>query len=293
MDNKRFALSALIGGVALGIVSLGSPYVRDFVDGLLGIPLESSSGTVDLRADLAASALDSPLRREEVEELLHGAELYLKGRYAEAIPIIGKYALLGDDMAQSVIGAMYVFGQGFPLNKEEGLRWLTLAAAQGDQGATQLVAAINATPQWEQRVAALAAALSETGEWREVDTVSRLANSEGALVAPQYDFQPITRRNSYPPPRSVYDSSSPFAMIRPSSPQLGARASIDQAYRDEPASRRYISPPSPSRPLDFGSPVILNRAGPGTYSDASGDIYAQAGPHGVVNTRTDEFSPTN
>ena len=35
--------------------------------------------------------------------------------------------------------------------------------------------------------------------------------------------------------------------------------------------------------------MILNRAGPGTYSDTSGDVYTQAGPHGIVNTRTGEF----
>lgn len=51
-------------------------------------------------------------------------------------------------------------------------------------------------------------------------------------------------------------------------------------------------PPPVVPPLNFGPPV-LNQAGPRTYSDSNGDFYTQAGPHGVINTRTGEFSPTN
>lgn len=69
-----------------------------------------------------------------------------------------------------------------------------------------------------------------------------------------------------------------------------------------PASREHAPPlgyqPSlvgaPSSPaLNFGTSVIVNRAGPGTYSASNGDVYAQAGPAGVVNTRTGDFSPIN
>jgi hypothetical protein len=58
MDNKRLALSALVGGVGLGIMSLASTSFRDFGDGFLGIPQQpavSPDGSIELRADLAAA----------------------------------------------------------------------------------------------------------------------------------------------------------------------------------------------------------------------------------------------
>lgn len=53
----------------------------------------------------------------------------------------------------------------------------------------------------------------------------------------------------------------------------------------------YRAPRAPS--FSIGDPAVLNPAGPGQYSDASGTVYIQAGPHGVVNEATGEFSPTN
>jgi hypothetical protein len=82
----------------------------------------------------------------------------------------------------------------------------------------------------------------------------------------------------------------------------GSLASAMQPVGAGPASREHApalgymppltTPAPPSRPL-FDAPVVVNRAGPGIYSAGNGDIYAQAGPGGVVNTRTGEFSPIN
>jgi hypothetical protein len=68
---------------------------------------------------------------------------------------------------------------------------------------------------------------------------------------------------------------------------IGARA------YERRGSRRFSSPEFGLPQASSNSPIILNPAGPGTYSDASGDSYTQAGPHGVINNRTGEFSPTN
>ena len=280
MDDKRFAFCVLLGGVGLGIVSLTSPAVRDFIDGFLGIPLESSAvegETVELRAELASPALSAPLQTEQMYELSRGLLYLLQDQYADAVPILGKYALLGDGRAQSAIGSMYYFGMGLPVDHAEGVRWLALAAAQG-------------TP--DDR-ATLADAINGRLEWERSEPEPEMAYDESPAAAPQYDFNTATGTSSFAAPRSVFDNGSPFAIAPPSTPPMGARASTDQAYGSEAASRRYTSPAAPSRPLDFGLPVILNRAGPGTYSDGSGNIYAQAGPNGVINTRTGEFSPTN
>ena len=76
-------------------------------------------------------------------------------------------------------------------------------------------------------------------------------------------------------------------------PTIGARNSIERSYGNSAASGNYTEGLGSTPQYEAAPPAILNRAGPGTYSDGNGDIYAQAGPHGVVNTRTGEFSPTN
>jgi len=296
MEGRRLALSVLLGGVGLGIVSLASPSVRDFADGLLGLPAGSSANgneTLDLRAELAAPSLSAALQPEESDELGQGLLFFSEAQYAQAIPIIGKYALLGDDLAQQVIGGMFAFGKGLPLDREEGLRWLALAAAQGNRGAAELAVTINSTPNWEQRVAALAASTNASSEWGQSGSASEFAYSESARPAPQYDLSTAARSSSYASPRSVLGDSSAPAVAGSSSTPIGARNSIEQAYGSESASRRYSGAQAGLSQVGSTSSIILNRSGPGTYSDSSGDIYAQAGPHGVVNTRTGEFSPTN
>lgn len=74
---------------------------------------------------------------------------------------------------------------------------------------------------------------------------------------------------------------------------IGARKSIEEAYGAEAASRRYLGGLLSQPQVGSSSPVILNPAGPRTYSDGNGGVYTQAGPHGVVNTGTGEFSPVN
>lgn len=296
MDNKRLALSVLVGGVGLGIVSLASTSVRDFVDGFLGIPQQpavSPDGSIELRADLAAATLNTPLRPEEFDELMQGFAFLSRAQYAEAVSIIGRYALLCDDMAQHAFGGMYSFGQGLPLDREEGLRWLALASAQGNRGAAELAATINATPGWERRVSALSAAAHATGGLERSHADSGTAYSESAFPAPQYDPSANLPGQSYRVPNSVIGISAAPAIASSRSASMGARASIEQAYGSEPAGRRYSGAQVGLLQLGSSSPIVLNHAGPGTYSDRSGDIYAQAGPQGVVNTRTGEFSPTN
>jgi hypothetical protein len=224
---------------------------------------------------------------------MQGFAFLSRAQYAEAVSIIGKYALLGDDMAQHAIGGMYAFGQGLPLDREEGLRWLALASAQGNLGAAELTATIKATPGWERRVAALSAAAQANAEPEQSHAASGLVYSEGPFPAPQYDPNAIPRGSAYAAPNSAFSNSAAPPIAGSGNAPMGARASIEQAYGSAPAGRRYSGAQAGLPPIGSSSPIVLNRAGPGTYSDGSGDIYAQAGPQGVVNTRTGEFSPTN
>lgn len=254
--------------------------MREFAEGLIGTPTASQPDRIvpsDLRAELAQPALFRELETAEMEELFQGMALHLHGRDAEALPILGKFALLGDVRAQGAIGGMFYFGRGLPLDRDEGIRWLRLAARQGGLPERQ----------------ALAAALSGSWEWDDSSADPEMAYAPSTPQAPQYSpTLPMPTRSRYGP---GYDASMAYGtgeMISPTAP-MGARASVEQAYGSGSASRRYSNALGTTPQIGAGSPTILNRAGPGTYSDESGDNYTQAGPHGVVNTRTGEFSPTN
>lgn len=278
MRERRLALCVLLGGAGLGVISLGSPSVRDFIDGLLGIPYESAAvggETVDLRAELASATLSAPLGPEQMDELLQGLLYLLQDQYADAVPLLGKYALLGDGRAQSAIGSMYYFGMGLPLDRVEGVRWLALAAAQG-------------TPTDK---ATLADAINGRLEWDRPEGASQQGFAANIPPVPSFDPGASPFSSAYADSVLARDRAIASA-VRGSAP-MGARASTEQSYGSEPASRSYSGAQAGLPQIGSSSPIILNRAGPGTYSDGSGDIYAQAGPHGVVNTRTGEFSPTN
>lgn len=254
--------------------------VREFVKGLIGSPTASQSASMEigeLRAELAQPALFRELETGELEELFQGINYHLHGRDAEAVPILGKFALLGDVRAQGVIGGMFYFGKGLPLDRDEGIRWLQIAARQGGLPERQ----------------ALAAALSGIWQWDQSSTEPEMAYAPSAPLAPQYDpALPAQTRSHYAPRFDASVAYGTGGSVSASAP-IGARASVEQAYGSGSASRRYTDGLGSTPQIGATSPVILNRAGPGTYSDTSGDIYTQAGPHGVVNTRTGEFSPTN
>ena len=172
---------------------------------------------------------------------------------------------------------MYYFGRGLPRDQAEGIRCLRLAARQGGLTERQ----------------ELAAALSGTWQWDDSGAEPAMAYAPSALQAPQYvPTLPERTRSRYGPGYEASMAYGTGGAISPNAP-VGARASVEQAYGSGSASQRYSDALGTAPQNGAGSPVILNRAGPGTYSDEGGDIYTEAGPHGVVNTRTGEFSPTN
>lgn len=270
---------ALGGAFILAVVPAAEP-VRQFAKELIGTPTAPQLdriGPSDLRAELAQPALFRELEAAEMEELFQGMALHLHGRDAEALPILGKFAMLGDVRAQSAIGGMFYFGRGLPLDRDEGIRWLHLAARQGGLTERQ----------------ELAAALSGTWQWDDSGAEPEMAYAPSAPQAPQYvPTLPERTRSRYGPGYEASMTYGTDGAISPTAP-MGARASVEQAYGSGSASRRYSDALGTAPQTGVGSPVILNRAGPGTYSDERGDIYTQAGPNGVVNTRTGEFSPSN
>lgn len=56
---------------------------------------------------------------------------YQRRDFAAAVKKWRNVAEAGNPNAQSLLGEMYAFGQGVPLNYPEAIRWLRMAAAQG------------------------------------------------------------------------------------------------------------------------------------------------------------------
>lgn len=279
IDKSDLVIWGVAGAIIVAFAPIGEP-VREFAKGLIGSPATSQPdriGPSDLRAELAQPALLRELETSELEELFQGMTLHLHGKDAEALPILGKFALLGDVRAQGAIGGMYYFGRGLPLDQTEGIRWLRLAARQGGLTERQ----------------ELAAALSGTWQWDDSGAEAEMAYAPSApQEQPYVPAQPERTRPRFSPGYEAGVVYGTGGTISPSAP-MGARAAVEQAYGSGSASRRHSDALGTALQTGAGSPTILNRAGPGTYSDERGDIYTQAGPNGVVNTRTGEFSPTN
>ncbi len=61
-----------------------------------------------------------------------GYAAYQRRDFATAVQKWRILADQGDSAGQSILGAMYAFGQGVPQDYVESIRWYRLAAAQGD-----------------------------------------------------------------------------------------------------------------------------------------------------------------
>jgi hypothetical protein len=279
--DKRLVTRTLGGAEAAGIVLGAAPSIfagaADFKRGLAG---EASADT-QLRAEAATPALQKPLSAEEQQDLMQGLLYVVKDEYADAARVLGKYAMRGDPNAQTQIGALYYFGKGLPLDRDEGIRWLRLASAQGSGFGQE----------------ALSAATSGTWAWESSGSTSapEFAASSGAMdgvgsPAPQYggsysavpygstDMGAPDRRMSYsdlPSQQFGYDDPRPSSLVGDLSAQSTTSSSNTGAINVR--SGQYMAP-----------------AGPGGYVDPrNGTVYAPSGPDGVVNTRTGEYSPVS
>jgi hypothetical protein len=68
-----------------------------------------------------------------------GAQSYDRGDYAAALIDIKPLAEQGHADAQTLLGVMYLKGQGVPQDHKTAVKWLTLAAKQGNAGAQSVL----------------------------------------------------------------------------------------------------------------------------------------------------------
>ena len=225
----------------------------------------------------AATLLASPLTADQFHELVPAMLLMINGNYSKAAPTLSKYALLGSRDAQTEIGFMYLDGAGLPLDRDEALKWLALAAAQGTSSDRETLAqaiegslvalpgSIRATLQTEQSV-------SPSGPSYQSDSSGAVAAQSGGTGY----------ASSTPNPYSYAGSTTSPAPLNSSPPSALSRSIAETSNYARP---QYTE--------STASTIILNPSSPGLYSGTNGDTYTQAGPKGVVNARTGEFSTTN
>ena len=111
---------------------------------------QPASASLIARAQDASPSLSQSLASEQMQELFQGLSYLLHDQYVDALPILSKYALMGDARAQSGMGSMYYAGLGITPDRDEAIRWFRLAAAQGGQAEQQtLASAIDGSWQWD------------------------------------------------------------------------------------------------------------------------------------------------
>jgi hypothetical protein len=276
-----------VAAIAVGVMIGASPSIfaaaTDFKRGLIG---EAPAG-VQLSAEAATPILQRPLSAEEQQELMQGLLYVVKDQPADAARVLGKYAMLGEPNAQMQIGALYYFGKGVPLDRDEGIRWLRLAAAQGSAYGQE----------------ALSAANSGTWAWASGgdNSAPAYADSSGAVGG----IGALVRQYGGSDP-GLGDSSAPYAstgMGLPDRRLSSDDSSSQQSRYNDPVqssrigdltSQSVTSTSSNVGAINIGSGQYMAPAGSGGYVDPrNGTFYAPSGPDGVVNTRTGEYSPVS
>ncbi len=93
---------------------------------------------------LAACAATPPPAPEPARTMEEARRAYLARDYERALPLLREQAALGNPHAQYTLGYMYYYGQGVPEDVEEALRWIRMAAAQGDAHALEALSSLAA-----------------------------------------------------------------------------------------------------------------------------------------------------
>jgi hypothetical protein len=141
-------------------------------------------------------------------------------------------------------------------------------------------------------VSSFAAANGGKVSLHDLDVLSNIyARAHGIPTGPDSMRSTIQQYPVVEPPASVVGMGAiPMPSID-SGRRIGALGSVVDGYGGSASGRYMDMDPDLSVQRLVPPPVILSPAGPGTYTSTTADVYTQAGPHGVVNTETGEFSP--
>lgn len=93
---------------------------------------------------LTACASTPKTAPREALTMAEARSAYLAQDYTSALPLLRHEAELGNPHAQYTLGYMYYYGQGVVEDVEEALKWIRLAAAQGDARALEALSTLAA-----------------------------------------------------------------------------------------------------------------------------------------------------
>jgi len=96
-------------------------------------PQQTAAPGDDLRACKHTKVIDGiPYTWDKLEKGTDTAwQAYMNGQYAGSVPVFAKLANLGHPVAEWLMGNVYFFGQGVPLDYVTSLSWFEKAAMQG------------------------------------------------------------------------------------------------------------------------------------------------------------------
>ena len=235
----------------------------------------------------ASASLAAPLTKAQFDEVFPAMLLVIDKKYDKASPTLSKYALLGYQQAQSEVGMMYYAGAGLPLDRTEALKWLLLAAAQGDSS--------------DQRTLAAATDGSLVAFPGSVLAASQLGGSGSPLATTDQSYQSEPAQATSSPFTSTYAPADSRAYsgagATASATLLGSGGHIDSpsfsyGSGSSDASSRMVGAATTSTLTDERSGQRMDTIAGGYNDPRDGTAYTQAAG-GVVNTRTGEFSPTH
>ena len=194
-----------------------------------------------------------------------GAAAYKRGDYAGALAVFRPLAENGDAKAQSILGLMYSYGEGVPVDYREASRWYRRAAEQGSSVAQYNLGMLyldgkGVTQNTDEAVKWLTQA-ADGGHFRARSTLASLdAGTYSYLVSEPNDAleAPPTMAATETEPRSVVmrKPAPPAQKPRPApAPAVPARAAVKTGAptNDQAQAAKTAEPARPAQPPASGN----------------------------------------
>jgi len=281
MARKDYVIFSIASGLVALVTFAFPAQVIGVFSGLVGASPSRVLYELNLGPALAKDArsrLVRPLTSPEIQELKTAIHECAKPISSLFCSIVEKYAMMGEVHAQLAMGTM-LDGQYAGYDKSQRVDWLKVAFAQGG---LEIFKHAIAQLQNSNQIA------GDQGNGQ-AETLTMSSPNQGSYPTPQNGWPLNNPFASMPPPgqSSAYDETLRQVLLERAM-QPNPQTPIFQSATNTMTSMPQISDSGQSQPTR-----ILTPAGPQTYVDQNGAVYAGAGPHGVVNTQTGEFSPTN
>jgi len=307
MHRKDYAVFS----VACGVVALATFIFPSQVVGIFTRPFGASPSYVmyelhlgpALAAD-ARSRLAHPLTESELQELKTDIHDCGKPGTQSLCATVEKYAMKGEVHAQLAMGVM-LDSQYAAFDNSQKFPWLRVAFSQG--GLPILQQALANIEKSNQLI-------SGQANNQAIDLQDDRAKLlEAAMNNPNMSFEQMQallhpNQGAYP----VQPIAPPAYSSAASAPTIDINGNLNGSARQIPQMPiysatapnspmpTYEAPPNPAPPTPSPTYLVQSRptriltpSGPQNYTDQDGTVYTGAGPHGLVNTQTGQFIPTN